>query len=346
MGFSIASTRCIGHPERNTITKLDKGLLAGDGALALLCAGAGGAGFILMFTGVIPSVGFPLEYIVLPVGVGVGAGIVVIDLATLLLRIRAASKIRANDAEPSKKPEVEAEKTEEESEVEGEETPVTENESEKDIREGKIASIKQDILDDIKGGSKAVSMTEHTKIFDNLYLGGIALFNYGKNGEVFLPTNKKPRVIITCCPLHYLSNDGLQEDEVSENMKQNGYEWIFLGESRGETLNIEEAKWMQLVCKATLMSQEDFDKSNPANWFEPIFADLDRAILDEEILVMMHCGQGTTRSPLLLAAYLIKRFGLTADQAIAYLGIKRGGIMLAKFRDQLSNYELALALKK
>jgi Dual specificity phosphatase, catalytic domain len=75
-------------------------------------------------------------------------------------------------------------------------------------------------------------------------------------------------------------------------------------------------------------------------WFHGIFTVLDRAMQSGE-KVLVHCQAGISRSPTLIAAYLINRYHVTAEQAINFLKSKRA-VVDPNFTDQLKDYETRL----
>ena len=79
----------------------------------------------------------------------------------------------------------------------------------------------------------------------------------------------------------------------------------------------------------------------PVNhWFASTFSILDEAIVKGK-KTLVHCHAGASRSPALLAAYLINRFDVSAEQAIAFLRTKRA-IANPKCIDSLKAYHAAL----
>lgn len=80
---------------------------------------------------------------------------------------------------------------------------------------------------------------------------------------------------------------------------------------------------------------------NPLINFETI-----RDILDHELprnRVYVHCEQGISRAPTIVAAYLMEKRGWTADQAIQYLRSKRPQVNPNPgFRKYLAAHEILL----
>lgn len=71
----------------------------------------------------------------------------------------------------------------------------------------------------------------------------------------------------------------------------------------------------------------DDDATEPiAGYFEPVHA-LIKAALKRGSTVLVHCAAGISRSPTLVAAYLMLERGWTAEAALDFLGKRRIGIM-------------------
>lgn len=72
-----------------------------------------------------------------------------------------------------------------------------------------------------------------------------------------------------------------------------------------------------------------------------------RSALDQGGKVLVHCMAGASRSATIVAAYLVKEFGLTADQAIDFLQNKRNVVKPnSGFKRQLQNYDAIVHGKK
>lgn len=77
-------------------------------------------------------------------------------------------------------------------------------------------------------------------------------------------------------------------------------------------------------------------KIDPQKWFEPIFQEIDKAVFGEK-KVLVHCQAGQSRSPTLLAAYLINRLKVNAEEAVTYLHSNRLCVD-PKYKKQLEDY--------
>lgn len=131
---------------------------------------------------------------------------------------------------------------------------------------------------------------------------------------------------------------------VEKNFKDKGVNWLQMGRS----LPDDKEAWTDLVFNATFpnseMAKQDLEipkKSKKKKhlkfraekkkkigklpldqWFEPTFKLMDEAVHSGK-KTLIHCHAGASRSPTLVAAYLINRYNVTAKQAIAFLRTKR-----------------------
>lgn len=72
-----------------------------------------------------------------------------------------------------------------------------------------------------------------------------------------------------------------------------------------------------------------------------------REALNEGGKVLVHCMAGASRSATIVAAYLVKEFGLTAEQSIDFLQNKRNVVKPnSGFKQQLQNYDAVVHGKK
>jgi len=66
-----------------------------------------------------------------------------------------------------------------------------------------------------------------------------------------------------------------------------------------------------------------------------------RAALDAGGRVLVHCGDGISRSPAIVTAYVMAAFNLTQDQAFSYVQARRFCVSPnANFANQLSAYQV------
>ena len=85
-------------------------------------------------------------------------------------------------------------------------------------------------------------------------------------------------------------------------------------------LEIEVTTWQMVKRKIKQMSIKIYDADDApiGDVFEATTAFIDNA-LTEGGAVYVHCLMGMSRSPTIVAAYLIKKHGMTAKEAIDYL---------------------------
>lgn len=148
---------------------------------------------------------------------------------------------------------------------------------------------------------------------------------------------------------------------IEELLKGKKIEWLQIGQA----LPDDTAAWTDLVFNATFpesdLAKQDLEiprnsqlaehvafrtvkKERVLNhpveqWFKPVFTMLDEAVLGKKTLV--HCHAGVSRSPTLIAAYLINRYQVNADQAVAFLQSKRRSVK-PKCIHELRNYSEAI----
>jgi protein-tyrosine phosphatase len=87
----------------------------------------------------------------------------------------------------------------------------------------------------------------------------------------------------------------------------------------------------------------DLRQENIYQVFEKSSEFIKNALKNENGKVYVHCVCGVSRSATLIAAYLIKEYGFSTDQAVEYMQSKRGCVAPnSGFRDQLKRYEAHL----
>ena len=189
----------------------------------------------------------------------------------------------------------------------------------------------------------------------------------GKPQPIDTDNPAKFRIVVSVCSLNVLQQDfvfdrvaNAQLDATLQtSFKRHHIAWI----RPGRALEDKEQAWEDLIFNSTYLNElpDDVDpdgvddqkyqtlheqkcaevKKLPVkDWFEPTFKILDRAVL-EGLPTLVHCQQGVSLSPALVAAYLIKRYGLTAKEAIKYLRYMRLCVC-THFDSKLAAYEKAL----
>lgn len=192
----------------------------------------------------------------------------------------------------------------------------------------------------------------------------------------------KFKAVVTACPLQAIVsqmkfaeigtqyNDSVEqtEDKIQESYNNNQITWKYAGKTTCDSVDENICKtlidWKCLILDSTKPLEEKivlplddagkevvlnervkaFDeiKNDPLSWFEPIFKELDKAVFEGE-KTLVHCQAGQSRSASILAAYLINRFDVSRDAAIAYLRTKRLCVCPnPAFRVGLENYATQL----
>ncbi len=147
-------------------------------------------------------------------------------------------------------------------------------------------------------------------------------------------------------------------DDSAFAFEKKGIEWCNLGQIFDSE---EHSNWCLLVDKCTTYNPtsppvlafqsdqaddilakatEKYENSNVEALFEPVFQRIDQGVFYEK-KVLLHCTQGRSRSVAIAAAYLINRFGVTTEQALAFLRCQRPCIG-TYFEAGLKDYEQKL----
>ena len=195
------------------------------------------------------------------------------------------------------------------------------------------------------------------QVINGLYLGNDEKFaetlnfpcrNYKKE-KIDTSNPNQFEVIISLCTYARMVEEmpdlkKMDPKNVDKKFKERGITWIQLGNS----LPDDKDAWSDIVFNATFpdsdLTKKDLgiprkskkpehvkfrknkrlkvEKVSVDKWFEPTFKILDEAV-DNGKKTLVHCHAGASRSPALVAAYLIKRYDVTAEQAIAFLRTKR-----------------------
>lgn len=226
-------------------------------------------------------------------------------------------------------------------------------------------------------GSKAAG--KKTRSCVSVVIGGLCLANDEKFAEtlglacrtkkgVVLDTSNPHcfEVIISLCSYTRITRaiPDLQVhalESVEEVLKGKKIAWLQMGRSLPDDVEA----WTDLVFNATFpdsdLAKQELEiprksqlaehmafralkksavlKLHVKEWFAHAFALLDAAVCGKKTLV--HCHAGVSRSPALVAAYLINRYHVHADQAVAFLRTKRS-LVKPKCIQQLHEYSEAV----
>lgn len=198
----------------------------------------------------------------------------------------------------------------------------------------------------------------------------LPLFTHETGKPVPIATDNPGRFhsIITVCPLGDIATDfdaltGRPESEIRQSFTEHQVDWLYVGRFSGD----DTPFWYGLIhdctfptselalkhefktgivpsteeLKPILAQKKDVITAMPvAQWFEPVFKEIDRAVMGNE-KVLVHCYAGQSRSATILAAYFINRFGVSAMDAANFLRHKRPCVS-PKFLNELESYEAAL----
>lgn len=87
------------------------------------------------------------------------------------------------------------------------------------------------------------------------------------------------------------------------------------------------------------IDKQDIQSENLKNEFNNTYKFIDDAVNKKEN-ILIHCRAGKSRSPTILAAYLMKKYNVTSDEALKYLKQQRKIIKPNPgFKKQLEEYE-------
>ncbi len=228
--------------------------------------------------------------------------------------------------------------------------------------------------------SRTRKLSPCAQIIDGLFLGdsrafvqttGFSCYDHDSDGRPTLPINtSNPHgftKVMTFCVLSNIGGDftdlaGRTAGDYRTALLAKKIEWNFIG----KMVMDDPTGWKPLVYDCTFLGTElaerDFPRGGATqeqlnaiyaektrvvdtievrNWFEPIFRKMDTAVFGTD-KVLAHCQAGRSRSASVVAAYLINRFHVTSEQAIAYLRSKRRCVD-PKFANELDGYAKALA---
>jgi hypothetical protein len=178
-------------------------------------------------------------------------------------------------------------------------------------------------------------------------------------------------VVITVCPLSDLASDfdklsQCSEADIRQSFTDHQVDWHYIGRASGDdklfwyglihdctfptselavqheigTVGVPTEKFQSMLTK----KQSVVTATPVAEWFEPVFKEIDRAVMGNEN-VLVHCYAGQSRSATLLAAYFINRFGVAAMDAALFLRSKRHCVS-PKFIEELEDYAAALKVAR
>ena len=216
-------------------------------------------------------------------------------------------------------------------------------------------------------------------IFNYLYLGNeigfakscfLKCFTTNERGQpVAVDSNNQEgfkNIVTVCSPgmksrkfdFHIVDHK-TQMEHLTKSFKEHRINWFVAGRA----LTDSKEGWLSLVYNSTCrdgdltdfgkegFTEQDLDRLfdlkkqkieaiSVKDWFEAAFEVLDRGVLGSE-KTLVHCAEGVSRSATLLAAYFINLFGVTADEAVAFLRTKRLCVN-PKFIEPLREYATAL----
>lgn len=179
--------------------------------------------------------------------------------------------------------------------------------------------------------------------------------------------------VVTVCPIIDMASDfcdfaeiGNVEEQLVKSFADRKITWLYVGKAVTDDVHA----WDSLVHDCTFdtslassdirgLRREQFSRIEERKarvlsecmkmegyierLFEPVFEELDKAVFEGK-KTLVHCHAGISRSATVLAAYLINRFDVTSDQAIAFLRSHRICVNPnPKFKEELTNYAKALS---
>ncbi len=170
------------------------------------------------------------------------------------------------------------------------------------------------------------------------------------------PSPSFSSIISLCCPVESLQPPSIQlEHFLSENpgktidreLAVKGIRWRCIPSTN--FYEIKKEAFSQLVKACTKETQdehlpEDLEDLDVRAWFRAVFKELDRAVFHGEN-VLVQCAQRGSLSLIILSAYLISRFNIASQRALAYvLGERKGA--RPEFFDFLPDYEKKLKARR
>lgn len=189
-------------------------------------------------------------------------------------------------------------------------------------------------------------------IFRDLYLGnfGSVFETLGYRNTYFSPAKDAKEILISPNKDRFQSIISLNEFDVSfdfcrgpHDYNEKGLREAGLGgTTTWHDLGVPDQDhnaWESLIRKCGKIPPYD-PLPSVQDWFEPVFQEMDKAIFGGQ-KTLVHCHAGISRSTGFLIAYMIKRFDVTAEQALTYVKNKRSCVN-PHLMPQLQNYYKAL----
>jgi len=206
-------------------------------------------------------------------------------------------------------------------------------------------------------------------ILRGLHLGNVHAFAESTNLSMLQnPLNQRSlivhnnhhgfQIVISVCPVNQMAEYclDLANQDLTAALAQ--VEWLYVGRAILDGVHL----WYSLVHDCTFLNsplalkelpetrdeqralnqakQEAVLKLDPRMWFGPVFFAIDKAVFRNH-KALVHCIAGISRSATVLAAYLIWRFNLSAQEAIDYLKLKRACVD-PQFVQPLHDYAISL----
>lgn len=252
--------------------------------------------------------------------------------------------------------------------------PLLKNELEK-IKSIAITTFQKDLRS--SDFPKLKDIFSHDKIWGELYLGPVDFLIQTTHLTLEYQETIRDSVVeqtysnqynfetvITVCPFSETRTNypNITEEIIAADFSENNIEWLRPGRYISDNKIFRYA----LVFNATfpnLSSQiedefksvddiecfnemrEIIERLPVEDWFERTFEKIDQAILGKR-KVLVHCGKGVSRSPTLIAAYLINRCRIPLSRVFCFLIKKRNPVFnMHEFMDFLEYYQHRLGVK-
>ncbi len=225
--------------------------------------------------------------------------------------------------------------------------------------------------------SEKIEKASSDHVMGELYLGDCEAFTEtihhlcreSRSRWIDTSNPRQFKAVVTVCRLKEIAEDYRDLDKkalstiLETSFKTHKISWHYFGKTLGDDAldwcifvhdcsfpesdlaKIEEWGW-QSVNISDIRNQKRGQLLNFSvdQWFEPAFQELDLAVFQGQ-KTLVHCSAGVSRSPTLVAAYLIKRFEATSEQAINFLRSRRACVN-SRFIDDLERYAAGLQKSK